>query len=132
MRKRARITKIWCQVYQHLSERSGDHAVGPAKADASSKLQVSGFPNLHPFPGRFLEAFVDVPLEICEQRDPKQLYAKARAGQISDFTGISSPYEAPESPEITLSNHELSPAASAAQVVAALNQANILTPPSPN
>ena len=92
-----------------------------------SKLQVSGFPNLHPFPERFLEAFVDVPLEICEQRDPKQLYAKARAGEISDFTGISSPYEAPESPEIALSNHTLSAEESAAKVVAALKEANILT-----
>ena len=50
----------------------------------------------------FLEVFVDTPIEICEQRDPKGLYEKARAGAISDFTGISAPYEAPESPEIHL------------------------------
>jgi len=48
----------------------------------------------------FVEVFVDTPLEVCEQRDPKQLYKKARAGQIKDFTGIDAPYEAPESPEI--------------------------------
>jgi len=48
----------------------------------------------------FVEIFVDAPLEVCERRDPKQLYKKARAGQIKDFTGIDAPYEAPENPEI--------------------------------
>jgi bifunctional enzyme CysN/CysC len=48
----------------------------------------------------FVEVFVDAPLEVCEQRDPKQLYKKARAGEIKDFTGIDAPYEAPEDPEI--------------------------------
>jgi len=48
----------------------------------------------------FIEVFVDAPLEVCERRDPKQLYKKARAGQIKDFTGIDAPYEAPEDPEI--------------------------------
>ena len=51
---------------------------------------------------RFLEVFVDTPLEICEQRDPKGLYAKARAGQLKNFTGIDSPYEAPRDPELHL------------------------------
>ena len=50
----------------------------------------------------FLEVFVDTPLEVCESRDPKGLYVKARAGKIDDFTGISAPYEAPEAPEIHL------------------------------
>jgi adenylylsulfate kinase len=50
--------------------------------------------------GEFIEVFIDTPLEICEQRDPKGLYVKARKGEISDFTGISSPYEVPEKPEI--------------------------------
>lgn len=53
-------------------------------------------------PGDFIEAFVDCPVETCEERDPKGLYKKARAGEIKEFTGISAPYEAPESPEITL------------------------------
>ena len=48
--------------------------------------------------GEFIEVFVDTPLEICEQRDVKGLYAKARAGELPNFTGISSPYESPESP----------------------------------
>jgi adenylylsulfate kinase len=52
--------------------------------------------------GAFVEVFVDTPLEVCEQRDPKGLYAKARAGIIPNFTGISAPYEAPEAPELRL------------------------------
>ncbi len=48
----------------------------------------------------FMEVFIDTPLEICEQRDVKGLYAKARRGEIKDFTGISAPFEAPENPEI--------------------------------
>lgn len=48
----------------------------------------------------FIEVYVDVPLEVAEKRDPKGLYQKARAGEIKDFTGISAPYEEPQSPEI--------------------------------
>jgi len=50
----------------------------------------------------FIEVFVDAPLEVCEQRDPKKLYQKARAGEIRQFTGIDAPYEAPEDPEIVV------------------------------
>src|SRR5207302_5481926 len=50
--------------------------------------------------GRFIEVFINAPLEICEQRDPKGLYAKARAKEIKEFTGISAPYELPPTPEI--------------------------------
>lgn len=52
--------------------------------------------------GEFIEVFVHAPLEECEKRDPKGLYKKARAGEIKEFTGIDSPYEAPEKPEITI------------------------------
>ena len=52
--------------------------------------------------GEFIEIFVDADLETCEERDPKGLYKKARAGEIKDFTGISSPYEKPEKPEIII------------------------------
>ena len=58
--------------------------------------------------GRFTEVHVSTPLEVCEKRDTKGLYAKARAGELSDFTGISSPYEAPESPEVRLPTEQLS------------------------
>lgn len=50
----------------------------------------------------FLEIFIDTPLEVCEQRDPKKLYQKARRGEIPEFTGISAPYESPVNPEITI------------------------------
>jgi len=50
----------------------------------------------------FLEVYVKTPLEVCEERDPKGLYRRARAGEIPDFTGVSAPYEAPTAPEITL------------------------------
>src|SRR5712691_9252945 len=53
-------------------------------------------------PDDFVEVFVDCPLEVCEQRDVKGLYQKARAGQIKEFTGISAPYEAPGKPELTI------------------------------
>ena len=56
----------------------------------------------------FIEVFVDASLDVCEQRDPKGLYKKARQGLITDFTGISSPYETPEHPEITLKTGEAS------------------------
>lgn len=52
--------------------------------------------------GDFVEVFVDTPIEVCESRDPKGLYKKARAGEIPQFTGISAPYEAPERPEVHL------------------------------
>ena len=52
--------------------------------------------------GDFIEIFVDTPLEVCESRDPKGLYKKAREGLIRDFTGIDSPYEAPQTPELVL------------------------------
>lgn len=51
---------------------------------------------------RFIEVYMDTPLEICEQRDPKGLYKKARAGEIKDFTGIDSPYQIPEFPEVII------------------------------
>jgi adenylylsulfate kinase len=60
---------------------------------------------------RFVEVFVDTPVELCEMRDPKGLYARARQGLIPDFTGISSPYEPPLSPELRLTPDERPPAA---------------------
>jgi adenylyl-sulfate kinase len=53
-------------------------------------------------PGEFLEVYIKAPLDVCEQRDPKGMYKKARAGQIRDFTGIDSPYEEPDAPELVL------------------------------
>jgi len=71
-------------------------------------------------PGDFIEVFVDTPIEICESRDPKGLYKKARAGEIKGFTGIDDPYEAPYSPELTLSAEEKTPDQLADEVIAHL------------
>ena len=70
----------------------------------------------------FLEVFVDTPLEICEKRDPKGLYKKARAGELKGFTGIDDPYERPENAELTLAGGEQSPETLAAQVIGCLAQ----------
>lgn len=63
--------------------------------------------NLFPA-GEFIEVFMDTPLDTCEQRDPKGLYEKARAGEIKHFTGIDSPYQAPEYPEVRLDTSVMS------------------------
>ena len=65
----------------------------------------------------FVEVFADAPLEVCEERDVKGLYAKARAGEIKGFTGIDDPYEAPENPELVVDTANQSPEASAQQVI---------------
>ena len=59
--------------------------------------------------GRFLEVHLDAPLEECERRDTKGLYKRARAGEISDFTGVSAPYEAPENPELRIDTSTVTP-----------------------
>jgi bifunctional enzyme CysN/CysC len=70
--------------------------------------------------GEFIEVFVDTPLEVAEQRDPKGLYKKARRGEIPHFTGIDSPYERPERPEILLDTSLLSAEAAADRIIATL------------
>jgi bifunctional enzyme CysN/CysC len=67
--------------------------------------------------GEFIEIHVDTPIEVCERRDPKGLYRKARAGQLKNFTGIDSPYEAPERPELRLDSGEAAPGALVEQVL---------------
>ncbi len=64
----------------------------------------------------FVEVFVDTPIEVCEARDPKGLYAKARAGELTGFTGIDDPYEAPESPDLVLGAAGTAPDAAAAEI----------------
>ncbi|PHI18958.1 adenylyl-sulfate kinase [Lewinellaceae bacterium SD302] len=72
-------------------------------------------------PEDFLEVFVDTPLDVCESRDVKGLYAKARRGEIKGFTGIDSPYEAPEQPFLHLKTEDAAPEESAGQVITAVN-----------
>ncbi len=77
--------------------------VSPYRADRDAVRELhraAGLP--------FLEVFVDTPVAVCEQRDPKGLYAKARAGQIRGFTGVDDPYEPPPDPELTIRSDRLS------------------------
>jgi len=71
-------------------------------------------------PGEFVEVFVDTPLEVAEERDVKGLYAKARAGDLKNFTGIDSPYEAPESAEIRIDTTAMTPEEAADLIIAKL------------
>lgn len=74
-------------------------AISPLRAHRDSARRIVG--------ASFVEIFVDAPLEICEARDPKGLYRRARLGDIPGFTGIDAPYEAPENPDIPLRTHTL-------------------------
>jgi adenylylsulfate kinase len=74
--------------------------ISPFKADRSQVRDIVGATN-------YIEVFVDTPLEVCEQRDVKGLYKKARAGEIKNFTGIDSPYERPDHADVTIPTHKM-------------------------
>lgn len=74
--------------------------ISPHRAERQMVRELAG-------EGRFLEIFVDTPLSVCEARDPKGLYRKARAGELRNFTGIDSAYEAPQAPELHLDGQQL-------------------------
>ena len=76
--------------------------------------------------GEFIEVFVDTPLEVCEQRDPKGLYKRARAGEISNFTGIDSEYQTPETPELHIRTTEVDVDQAVEQLLAYLEQRGVL------
>ena len=76
--------------------------------------------------GDFIEVFVDTPLKICEQRDPKGLYEKARSGNITNFTGIDSPYEIPDNPEIRVCGYDQSIIDSSLTVIQILENNNYI------
>ena len=78
--------------------------------------------------GRFLEAHVATPIEVCEARDPKGLYAKARKGEIADFTGIDAPYEAPDAPEIRVDTSDADLDACALSILEQLTRRGLLRP----
>jgi len=84
--------------------------ISPYRSDRDMVRQILA-------PGRFVEVYVNAPLEVCEARDPKGLYAQARAHQIKDFTGISAPYEAPERAEVELPTDRLTVAESVARII---------------
>ena len=84
--------------------------ISPYRAERRMARQLFGA-------GEFIEVFVDAPLTECERRDPKGLYAKARRGELKNFTGIDSAYEPPEAPEIRLATSELAPEACVARLL---------------
>ncbi len=97
--------------------------VSPYREDrnaAREAIETSGRP------GDFVEVFVDAPLEVCESRDPKGLYKKARRGEIRGFTGVDAPYEPPLQPDVHLLSHKRTPEELAEQVIAFLRQAHII------
>ena len=77
--------------------------------------------------GRFIEVFVDCPIDICESRDPKGLYQKARNGEIKDFTGVNAPYEAPLNPEVTVDTAEQDIEECAKKIFEALQERGIVS-----
>lgn len=76
---------------------------------------------------QFIEVYVEVPLDVAEERDPKGLYKKARSGEIPSFTGISAPYEEPKSPELILRTHESTPEECALQIIGVLEEKGIIS-----
>ncbi|KJK94344.1 hypothetical protein H633G_01725 [Metarhizium anisopliae BRIP 53284] len=102
--------------------------ISPYRADRDVARQLhAASQDVKDEPIPFVEVFVDVPLEVAEQRDPKGLYRKARAGEIKEFTGISAPYEEPINPEITIKTHENSVEECVAQIVNWLLEKGYLT-----
>jgi len=94
--------------------------ISPFKSDRNAAR------NLVPH-GDFLEIYCQCPIETCEQRDVKGLYKKARAGEIPHFTGIASPYEAPDNPELVVNTHEQSLDESVANVIRLLTSRGIIS-----
>src|SRR5690606_21123213 len=93
--------------------------VSPYRADRERVRTIMGT-------GDFVEVYVAADLSVCEARDPKGLYRRARAGEIAEFTGVSAPYEAPERPEITLQTDRESVAESAERVIAYLEERGLI------
>ncbi len=69
---------------------------------------------------KFIEIYLNTSIEVCEERDPKGLYKKARSGEIDEFTGISAPYESPKNPALTINTNEVEPAEAVEQILAVL------------
>jgi adenylylsulfate kinase len=83
-------------------------------------------------PGDFIEIYCDAPIEVCETRDVKGMYKRARAGQIAEFTGISSPYETPENPELIVNTGEAMLEACVLQVVGEMIRRGFVSPLKPD
>jgi adenylyl-sulfate kinase len=93
--------------------------ISPFRSDRQMVRELVG-------PGEFMEIYIDAPLDVCERRDPKGLYKKARAGKILNFTGIDSPYEAPDSPELVLHSDRAPVEQCVAEIIEYLLRHNII------
>jgi adenylyl-sulfate kinase len=93
--------------------------LSPYRADREEARRIVGA-------DRFIEVFLDCPLEECERRDPKSLYRRARQGEVAEFTGLSAPYEAPAHPDLRLRTDQLTPPAAAERILAALAEKHLL------
>jgi adenylylsulfate kinase len=97
--------------------------ISPYRSDRDGVRRMIG-------PDDFVEVFVDAPLQVCEQRDPKGLYARARAGQLDAFTGISAPYEPPDAPDIVIRTDRCTRSQGVAEILTVLQQRGICSGPS--
>ncbi len=95
--------------------------ISPYRADRDMARKLHEDAGLH-----FIEIYMNTPIEVCEQRDPKGLYKKARAGEIKNFTGVNDPYEPPLNPELTVDTSKLAPQEAAAVVIRLLEDRKII------
>ncbi|OVE75291.1 adenylyl-sulfate kinase, partial [bacterium E08(2017)] len=93
--------------------------ISPYKSDRNHARDIIG-------DDRFIEAYVNTPIDVCEERDPKGLYKKARAGEIAVFTGVTDPYEAPDNPAIELPTQDISVDEAVERILAELTDRNLL------
>jgi adenylylsulfate kinase len=100
--------------------------ISPFKADRQTARELHAVTSGDDAPLAFVEVFVDLPLEVAEARDPKGLYKMARAGKIPEFTGISSPYEAPEKPEIHIRSDQKSVEEAVQEIIEYLQKQGLL------
>ena len=96
--------------------------VSPYRADRAGARRAVG-------PGRFLETWLSAPLAVCETRDPRGLYRRAREGRIPEFTGVSAPYEAPEAPDLTVPTHRWPVSRCVDHILARFEERKLLTAP---
>ena len=95
--------------------------ISPYRADRDLARKIAP-------PGKFFEVYLNTPLDVCEQRDVKGLYARARAGEIKNFTGVSAPYEPPLKPEIELHTEKSTVAECVAIILEQINQSLVIAP----
>ncbi|KAI5284318.1 Adenylyl-sulfate kinase [Ascosphaera aggregata] len=123
IRRIAEVAKLFADsgtiaITSFISPYRADRDQARSLHDQPAAAESAGLP--------FVEVFVDVPLEVAEQRDPKGLYKKAREGKIKDFTGITAPYEEPLKPEIHIKNHQVTIQEAVAQIVKYLEEQGYL------